>query len=64
MRLFRTFIGDKVIFPIEGSVGEGTLRAVERSGYMLITDCKVEGKAAGDLVIPPPSWLRRVVDVG
>lgn len=61
MKLFRTFIGDRVVFPIEDNVGEGLLRAVERSGYMLITDCRVEGKDAGDIVIPPPAWLRRVV---
>lgn len=64
MKLFRSFIGDRVVFPFQDVIGEGTLRAVERSGYMLITGCVVDGYEAGDLVITPPDWLRRVVDDG
>lgn len=64
MRLFRSFVGDRVVFPFQDVVGEGVLRAVERTGYMLIVDCVIDGHNAGDLVIPAPAWLRRVVDDG
>ncbi|MSS84492.1 hypothetical protein FYJ24_06885 [Actinomycetaceae bacterium WB03_NA08] len=62
MRLFKSFVGSKVVFPFQDVVGEGTLRAVERTGYLLITGCVIEGVDAGDLVIPAPPWLRRVVE--
>ena len=64
MRLFRTFIVDQVVFPFQDTIGEGVLRAVERSGYMLITGCVIEGVDAGDLVIPAPDWIRRAVTGG
>ena len=64
MRLFKTFIGDLVVFPFQDSIGEGSLCVVERSGYMLITGCVIEGVDAGDLVIPAPDWLRRAVTGG
>ena len=60
MRLFKSFVGFKVVFPFQDVVGEGVLRAVERTGYMLIVDCVIEGVDAGDLVIPAPAWLRKV----
>lgn len=64
MRLFRTFVGDRVVFPFQDTIGEGVLRAVERSGYMLIIGCVIEGVDAGDLVIPAPDWMRRAVTGG
>lgn len=60
MRLFKSFVGSKVVFPFQDVVGEGTLRAVERTGYLLIVDTVIEGVDAGDLVIPAPPWLRKV----
>lgn len=60
MRLFRSFRGSRVVFPFQDTVGEGTLRAVERTGYLLIVDVEIDGFPAGDLVIPAPDWLRRV----
>lgn len=62
MRLFKSFVGCKVVFPFQDVIGEGVLRAVERTGYLLIVDCVIDGKPAGDLVIPAPPWLRRVVE--
>ena len=52
------------MFPFQDTIGEGTLCVVERSGYMLITGCVIEGVDAGDLVIPAPDWLRRAVTGG
>ena len=60
MRLFKSFVNSKVVFPFQDTVGEGVLRAVERTGYLLIVDAVIEGVEAGDLVIPAPEWLRRV----
>lgn len=60
MRLFKSFIGCKVVFPFLDFVGEGMLRAVERTGYLLIEGAVIDGVDAGDLIIPTPGWLRRV----
>ena len=61
MKLFRMFIGDRVIFPFQDVIGEGILLVVERTGYMFLSDVEIEGEPVGDLVIPRPEWLRRAV---
>lgn len=60
MRLFKEFVGCKVVFPFLGRVAEGTLSAVERTGYLLIRDVSVDDTDAGDLILPTPDWVRRV----
>lgn len=60
MRLYRSFIGYHVVFPFQDVVADGTLRAVERTGYIMVEDAHVGETPLGTLVVEAPKWMRKV----
>lgn len=64
MRLYRLFVGHRVAFPLGDTVAEGTLRAVDRTGHMWVSEVKTVDRNTeielGDMVLPVPAWVRRL----
>nr|DAN91442.1 MAG TPA: haloacid dehalogenase-like hydrolase [Caudoviricetes sp.] len=59
MRLIRRLVGNAVVFPLDGTIVEGVLHAVDRTGYMWVTDAVADGTTLGDIVLEIPQWVRR-----
>lgn len=64
MRLYRQFVGYVIAFPFEDTVAEGTLRAVDRTGRMYVTNVIVMERNTqidlGEMVLDVPAWVRRI----
>lgn len=60
MKLFRSFVGYRVVFPFQDTVGGGVLSAVSRDGWILVENAQIDGVDAGDMILALPEWMRRV----
>lgn len=60
MRAIKRFVGDKVAFPVDGAVAEGTLVAVDRTGYIWVSDVFCNNTDLGDMILEMPVWVRRL----
>lgn len=58
LRLIRKFRGCRIAFPLEGETVEGTLRQVDRTGYIWVEDVVTGKTELGEMILELPAWVR------